>query len=72
MTKSGTTGTLYVNGEPVGTNPNLTLSPSDLAGGDTANNWIGRSQYPDPLLDATVDDFHLYDRALSAGRAAGR
>ncbi|WP_246278710.1 LamG-like jellyroll fold domain-containing protein [Phytohabitans rumicis] len=65
VTKSATTGTLYVNGEPVGTNPNLTLSPSDLNGGDTANNWIGRSQYADPLLDATVDDFHIYDRALA-------
>ncbi len=65
VTKSGTTGTLWVNGVAVGTNPALTLSPSDLAGGDTPNNWIGRSQYPDPLLDATVDDFNIYDRALS-------
>jgi hypothetical protein len=65
VTKTGVTGTLYVNGQPVGTNPNLTLTPSDLSGGETANNWIGRSQYPDPLLDATVDDFRLYDRALS-------
>jgi hypothetical protein len=65
VSKSGNTGTLYVNGEAVGTNPNLTLSPSDLAGGDTPNNWIGRSQYPDPLLDATVDDFQVYNRALA-------
>jgi hypothetical protein len=65
VTKSGTTGTLWVNGQPVGTNPDLTLGPSDLAGGDTQNNWIGRSQYADPLLDATVDDFNIYDRALS-------
>ncbi|MEN3358659.1 MAG: hypothetical protein V7637_2641 [Mycobacteriales bacterium] len=66
VTKSGNTGTLYVNGEPVGTNPNLTLGPADLAGGDTPNNWIGRSQYPDPLLDASVDDFRIYDRGLPA------
>lgn len=66
VTKSGTTGTLYVNGEPVGGNPGLTLGPADLAGGDTPNNWIGRSQYPDPLLAGAVDDFQLYDRALSA------
>ena len=65
VTKSANAGTLYVNGEPVGTNPNLTLSPSDLAGGNTTNNWLGRSQFPDPLLDAAVDDFHIYDRALS-------
>jgi hypothetical protein len=66
VTKSGTTGTLWVNGVAVGTNPNLTIGPADLNGGDTPNNWIGCSQYPDPLLDATVDDFNIYDRALSA------
>jgi Concanavalin A-like lectin/glucanases superfamily len=65
VTKAGTTGTLWVNGEPVGTNPNMTLGPSDLNGGDTPNNWIGKSQYPDPLLDASVDDFNIYDHALS-------
>jgi hypothetical protein len=71
VTKSGTTGTLWVDGEPVGTNPALTLSPADLAGGDTTNNWIGRSQYADPLLDATVDDFNIYDRALPAAELRG-
>lgn len=65
VTKSGNTGTLYFNGAAVGTNPNLTLSPSDLAGGNTTNNWIGRSQYLDPLLDAAVDDFQIHDRALT-------
>lgn len=66
VTKSGTVGTLYVNGRAVATNPRLTLGPSDLDGGDTPNNWIGRSQFADPLLAATVDDFHLFDRALTA------
>ena len=65
VTLSGNTGTLYVNGQPVGTNPNMTLNPSDL--GSTNQNWIGRSQYPaDPYLAGTVDDFQVYDRALSA------
>jgi hypothetical protein len=63
VTKSGTTGTLWVDGQAVATNPNLTLSPSSL--GNTTNNWIGRSQYADPLLQATVDDFNIFDRALS-------
>jgi hypothetical protein len=66
VTKSGNTGTLYVDGEPVGSNPSLTLSPADLNGGETPNNWIGRSQYPDPLLNGAVDDFRLYRRALPA------
>jgi hypothetical protein len=63
VTKTGTTATLYVNGEPVGTNPEMTLSPADL--GSTNQNWIGRSQYPDPLFNGTVDEFQIYDRGLS-------
>jgi hypothetical protein len=69
VTLSGTTGTLYVNGQVVGTNTNMTLTPSDL--GATTNNWIGQSQYPaDPHLNATVDDFNIYSHALSASEVA--
>jgi hypothetical protein len=36
----------------------------------TTNNWIGRSQFDilsgDPYLDGMIDDFYIYDRALSA------
>ena len=63
VTLSGTTGTLYVNGTPVATNANMTLHPSNL--GNTNQNWIGRSQYADPFLSATVDDFQIYRQALS-------
>ena len=69
VTLSGTTGTLYVNGTPVATNTNMTLNPSSL--GATNQNWIGRSQFTaDPFLNATVDDFNIYDRALSAADVA--
>lgn len=69
VTLSGTTGTLFVNGQPVATNTNMTLTPADLA--DTTQNWIGRSQFPtDPFLNATVDDFNIYSRALSAFEVA--
>jgi hypothetical protein len=64
VTLSGSTGTLYLNGTAVATNPNMTLHPSNL--GNTNQNWIGRSQYSDPYLNATVDDFQIYGRALSA------
>jgi len=63
VTLSGTTGNLYVNGQRAGTNPNMTLNPTHL--GNPGNRWIGRSQYNDPLLNATVDEFHIFDRALS-------
>jgi DUF1680 family protein len=63
VTLSQTTGTLYVDGQPVGTNTSMTLNPSSL--GNPGNRWIGRSQYNDPYLDATIDEFHIFDRALS-------
>jgi len=63
VTRSGTTVTVWVDGNPVATNSNVTLSPSSM--GSTTNNWIGRSQYADPLLQAEVDDFQIHDRALS-------
>ena len=65
ITLSGTTGTMWLNGVPVATNPNMTIRPADL--GATNQNWIGRSQFSaDPYLDATVDDFQIYDHALTA------
>ncbi len=63
VTLAGGTGTLYVNGAPAGTNPSMTLKPTDL--GVPGNVWIGRSQYGDALLDAAIDEFHIYDRALT-------
>ncbi len=69
VTLSGTTGTLYVNGQPVATNTTMTLNPAAL--GVTTQNWIGRSQFSgDPFLAATVDDFQIYDRALSPAEIA--
>jgi hypothetical protein len=68
VTLAGTTGTLYLNGAPVAINRNMTLRPSSL--GNTNQNWIGRSQYPDPFLNATVDDFNIYGRALSPAEVA--
>jgi hypothetical protein len=63
VTLAGTVGTLYVDGAPVASNPNITLDPADM--GTTTNNWIGRSQYADPFLAGVVDDFNIFDRALS-------
>jgi hypothetical protein len=68
VTVSGTTGTMYVNGQVVGTNDNMTLHPSQFGSG--TNNWIGKSQYNDPALDAKVDDFNIYSRALRADEVA--
>jgi len=67
VTRSGNTGTLYVNGAAVGSNAGMSLRPSDL--GVTTGNWIGRRQFPQlnvSYLNASIDEFHIYDRALSA------
>ena len=65
-TAAGPNGTItqYLNGQPAGTtpiHPNLQL--------DTMvdnNNWLGRSQWPDPLFDGYFDEFRIYDHALTA------
>jgi alpha-L-arabinofuranosidase len=65
VTLSGSTGTLYVNGAPVATNTAMTLNPSSLPA--TTQDYVGKSQFPpDPVLNATVDEIQIYDRALSA------
>lgn len=57
-------GVLYVDGIQKGTNASMKLRPADL--GSTQNNYIGRSQFSiDPYLDGSIDDFRVYNRALS-------
>ena len=63
---SDSKGVLYVNGSEVGKNSAMTLTPSSL--GLTSQNYIGRSQYPDPYLDGMVDDFRIYSVGLSGGQ----
>jgi hypothetical protein len=43
-----------------------TVLPKDL--GVTTQNWLGRSQFAaDPYLNGVLDDFRIFDRALSEG-----
>ena len=57
-------GTLYVDGVSAGSNSAL-LAPQGLGALDDA--FIGKSQFSgDPLLDAQIDEFRVYRRALSA------
>jgi hypothetical protein len=68
VTIGGNGGVLYVDGVPVGTNSAMTLVPSFL--GTTTQNYIGKSQYNDPYFNGQVDEFHIYNGALSAGDVA--
>ncbi len=59
---------VYLDGELVGQNTNMTITPADFR---PVLNYIGRSQFvADPLLRGTVQDFHIYNYALSADQIA--
>jgi hypothetical protein len=65
FTLDGTRGTLYVDGQSVATDTAVTLRPSDLGAIDYAN--IAKSQFSaDPYFDGQIDEFRVYDHALSA------
>jgi len=65
VTLSGTTGIMYINGQEVKRNGSIIINPSSL--GLTTQNYIGRSQYSwDPYLDGQIDDFRIYNYALSS------
>ncbi len=68
VTLGGNTGILYVNGVAVGTNGAMTLHPSSL--GSTVNNYIAKSQWPDPCLNGLLDEFRIYSVALSPAEIA--
>ncbi|MAT69047.1 MAG: hypothetical protein CMJ58_05930 [Planctomycetaceae bacterium] len=70
FTPQGANGTmtLYVNGDLVGyagVHPNM-----DLNTFNDVNNWLGRSQWPDPLFDGSYDEFRIYNTAPSPAYAA--
>jgi DUF1680 family protein len=64
VTLSGGTGTVYINGTAAGSNTGMTLTPASL--GATGSNWLGRSQFGDPELAGSLDEFQIYDHALTA------
>ncbi|MEV4052515.1 family 43 glycosylhydrolase [Amycolatopsis sp. NPDC049688] len=62
---------LYLDGVEVGRNANATIKPSDLGGGVTAANYLGRSVYAsDKTLTGKMKDVRLYARALSGTEVA--
>ncbi len=65
VTQEGQTGILYMNGVEVARNTAMSLNPSSL--GNTTQNWLGKAQFNDPILNGTIDEFQIYNRALSVG-----
>ena len=53
-----------MNGEIKATEYNVTIKPSDFK---PNMNYIGKSQFAgDPLFNGLIDEFRIYNRALSA------
>jgi hypothetical protein len=64
-TSSGPNGTmrLYRNSAAIGAAaipPNIMLNTFT-----NDNNWLGRSQWPDPIFDGSFNEFRIYDHALT-------
>lgn len=63
VTLSENTAKLYVDGVLKDTNTSTTINPSDFS---PALNYIGKSQWDDPLLNGRIDDLRIYNYALTA------
>ena len=69
ITLSAGAGFVYLDAAAVGTNSGMTLNPSSL--GSTANNYIGKSQYSgDPYLNGSIEEFRVYNGALTAAQVS--
>ncbi|MFC0518085.1 cellulose binding domain-containing protein [Mucilaginibacter angelicae] len=68
VTRAGTTTTLYVNGTAATSSTNITIKPSAM--GNTTQNYLGKSQFNDPMFKGSIDNFKVYGRALNASEIA--
>jgi hypothetical protein len=66
VTLGGNTGILYINGEPQVAGQIL-RNPTDF---NPTLNYIGKSQWNDPLFRGMISDFQIYDYALAMGQVA--
>ena len=65
-TLKGSVATLYLNGDIVAKNENVTLKPKDIGAGITRANFIGRSLYSaDYYFHGAMKNFQVWDGALS-------
>ena len=67
VTLSTSGASMYVNGVLVNESDAVTISPFDFK---PVLNYIGRSQFPDPLFNGYIDEFSVYNYALSANEVA--
>jgi len=64
VVRQGGLTSMYVNGILSGTTEGITISPSDI--GATSQNYLIKSQYSaDPYFNGMIDDFLVYNTALT-------
>ncbi|HTY85882.1 MAG TPA: LamG-like jellyroll fold domain-containing protein [Candidatus Acidoferrum sp.] len=63
VTLDGTRGLLYLNGAPAATNDALTIRPWQIL---ARSNYVGKSQWPDPLFAGEIGSFRIFGRALGS------
>ncbi|MFI4861702.1 MAG: LamG domain-containing protein [Phycisphaerales bacterium JB063] len=65
------TNTLYLNGTQVAqVGIQAGFDPTTYGATGDVQNWLGRSQWGDPSLDASINEFNIYDTALTANEVA--
>ena len=68
VTIGNTEVALYVDGKVVASSTSMTIRPMDI---NPVRNYIGRSQFvSDPRFKGNIDDFRIYNCALSAENIA--
>lgn len=67
FSQSGTTATIYIDGEACGS-ATMSVNPSTFAA-DLTNNYFGKSPYPDPIFTGLyIDNFRMFASSLSAAQ----
>jgi hypothetical protein len=67
VTLGASVATIYVNGQKMAESSNSFGSPLNFK---PILNFIGRSQWPDPLLNGSIDDFRVYNYVLAPNEVA--
>ncbi|MES2570878.1 MAG: LamG-like jellyroll fold domain-containing protein, partial [Verrucomicrobiota bacterium] len=67
VTISGNTGKLFVNGALANTNTGMTINPAEIG---TRFNYLGKSQFADPLLNGRLDEVRFLATALTDAQVA--
>lgn len=63
ITRNGNTTEFWLDGFKTGSTTGISYKFSDLA--EFTQCYLGKSQWPDPYYKGMIDDFKVYDRAIS-------